>query len=136
MTSEVSMYRTGITASCRIRHHLIGDFGDETIPHEHDYLVEWICTVSELDEFGFGVNIDVLKEKLGDAISGISGRMLNDLPFFKGKQTSIENTAHHLCDSLYEVLQQEGYPLYTMRKWEIIVRESADAWASYIRTEF
>jgi 6-pyruvoyl-tetrahydropterin synthase len=136
MTAEVSMYRTGIEAACRVRHHLIGDFGDETIPHEHEYQVGWVCTVSELDEFGFGVNIDVLRERLAEAIEGIDGRLLNDLPFFKGKQTSIENTAHYLCDNLYEMLQQEGYPLYTMREWEIVVREADDAWASFLRTEF
>ena len=78
----------------------------------------------------------MLKERLAEVISGIDGKMLNDLPFFKGKQTSIENTAHHLCNSLYELLRQEGYPLYTMRQWEIVVRDSDDAWASYIRTDF
>jgi len=130
------MYRTGIKAVCRARHFLIGDFGDETVPHEHEYRIEWICTVFELDEFGFGVNIDVLNEKLAEVTRSIDGKLLNDIPFFKGKQTSIENTAHYICDNLHELLQQEGYPLYTMRQWEIVIWESDDAWASYVRTDF
>jgi 6-pyruvoyl-tetrahydropterin synthase len=134
--SEEDMYKTGIMAACSVKHFLIGDFDEETIPHEHEYIVEWICTVTELDEFGFGVNIDVLRDKLAEALGGIDGRLLNDLAFFKGKQTSIENTAHYLCRSLLDLLGDEGYPLHTMKEWEIIVRESEDAWASYVKTEF
>ena len=130
------MYRTGVKAACRVNHFLIGDFEDETVPHEHEYTVEWICTLSTLDEFGFGVNIDVLNEKLSVAISGIHGNMLNDIPFFQGKQTSIENTAHYLSNTLHEMLVGEKYPLQSMQQWEIIVRESEDAWASFIRSDF
>jgi 6-pyruvoyl-tetrahydropterin synthase len=136
MTAEVCMYKTGVKAACRVRHQLIGDFGDETIPHEHEYLVEWICTVSELDEYGFGVNIDILNEKMAEALSGIDGKMLNHIPFFEGKQTSIENTAHYLSNALAEMLKQENYPLHSMRQWEVIVRESEDAWASFIYSDF
>jgi 6-pyruvoyl-tetrahydropterin synthase len=130
------MFRTGIKAACRARHSLIGDFGDETVPHEHEYEVEWIVTVTGLDEYGFGVNIDLLNEKLAEVIAGIDGKMLNDIPFFHGKQTSIENTAHYLCTCLYDRLQAEKYPFETMRQWEIIIRESEVAWASYIRADF
>jgi 6-pyruvoyl-tetrahydropterin synthase len=130
------MYRTGVKAACHVRHFLIGDFEDETIPHEHEYEIEWICSVSALDEFGFGVNIDVLNQKLADAIAEIDGKMLNDIPFFKGKQTSIENTAQHLSNMLYEMLVDENYSLHSMEQWEIIVRESEDAWASFIRSDF
>jgi 6-pyruvoyl-tetrahydropterin synthase len=130
------MYKTGVMAACRVQHFLIGDFEDETIPHEHEYLIEWICSVSTLDEFGFGVNIDVLNQKLSDAIAALDGKMLNDIPFFEGKQTSIENTAHYLSNMLHEMLVDEHYPLHSMEQWEIIVRESQDAWASYIRSDF
>ena len=130
------MYRTGVKAVCRVQHFLIGDFEDETIPHEHEYEIEWICSVSALDEFGFGVNIDVLNQKLSGAIAEIDGKMLNEIPFFKGKQTSIENTAQHLSNRLYEMLVDENYPLHSMEQWEIIVRESEDAWASFIRSDF
>jgi 6-pyruvoyltetrahydropterin/6-carboxytetrahydropterin synthase len=130
------MFRTGIKAACRARHSLVGDFGDETIPHEHEYQVEWIVTVSGLDEYGFGVNIDLLNEKLADVIADLEGRMLNDIPFFHEKQTSIENTALYLYTSLYDRLREESYPLDTMEQWEIVVWESDIAWASYVRSDF
>ena len=42
------MYRTGIKVPCRARHMLVGDFKpEEVVPHGHEYLIEWICTVSD-----------------------------------------------------------------------------------------
>jgi 6-pyruvoyl-tetrahydropterin synthase len=87
------MYKTGIKADFKVRHKLIGDFGDETLPHEHVYVLEWICTVTDLDENGFGVNIDILNEKLEKVIHSLDGVFLNDLPYFLNRQASIENTA-------------------------------------------
>jgi 6-pyruvoyltetrahydropterin/6-carboxytetrahydropterin synthase len=126
------MYRTGIKAPCRVRHRLIGDFGDEAVPHEHRYEIEWICSVNELDQDGFGVNIDVLKETLAHVLEEIEGRMLNDISFFQGKQASIENTAVYLSERLRALLEEDRYPLDTMHRWEIVVWEAEDAWASYV----
>jgi 6-pyruvoyltetrahydropterin/6-carboxytetrahydropterin synthase len=129
----MAMYRTGIKSSCTIRHKLEGDFGEETVPHEHRYDIEWICTVSGLDENGFGVNIDILKDNLAVVVSEIEGRYLNDLPYFENRQASIENTASYLSDRLLSLLTEGGYPLDTMLKWEILIWEADDAWASFIQ---
>jgi 6-pyruvoyltetrahydropterin/6-carboxytetrahydropterin synthase len=129
------MYRTGIKSSCSIRHKLEGDFGDETVPHEHRYDIEWICTVSRLDQYGFGVNIDILKELLAAAVSEVESRFLNDLPFFQGKQASIENTAAFLSERLHSLLTGAQYPLDTMLSWEIVIWEAEDAWASFVKDD-
>jgi len=125
------MYRTGIKSSFRAHHSLIGDFGDESIPHEHPYVVEWICTVAELNPDGFGVDIDLLNTTLAELLATIDGRLLNDLPFFSGKQTSIENTARYICESLIGALKKSGYPVHTINRSEVRVWESDTAWASF-----
>lgn len=131
------MYRTGIMTPCRTRHRLVGDFKpEEIVPHEHAYIVEWICTVSELDGNGFGVDIDLLTAKLDKVMQGIDGVLLNDLPFFRERQSSIENTALFIAESLFRELTSEGYPMSNMREWEVRVWESDTAWASFVKTEF
>ncbi len=127
------MYSTGIKNSFTARHKLIGDFGDESLPHEHSYVIEWICTVLELDENGFGVNIDILNEKLEKITESLNRTFLNDLAFFKGKQTSIENTAHYITVSLFKELENESYPVSTIERSEVKIWESETAWASYIK---
>lgn len=130
------MYRTGIKSSCSIRHKLEGDFGEETAPHGHHYDIEWVCAVSRLDPDGFGVNIDTLKETLAAAVSELEGRFLNDLPYFQDRQASIENTAACLSERLLSLLTGKGYPLDTMRSWEIVIWEAEDAWASFVKEDF
>ena len=131
------MYRTGIKAPCRARHMLVGDFKpEEIVPHEHEYLIEWICTVSDLDRNGFGVDIDLLTAKLDKVVGTMGGVLLNDLPFFRGIQSSIENTARFISGSLQRELAAEGYALSTMKEWEIRVWESDAAWASFVQTDF
>jgi 6-pyruvoyltetrahydropterin/6-carboxytetrahydropterin synthase len=126
------MYTTGIKSSFLIKHQLIGDFGEESIPHQHTYVVEWICTVPNLDENGFGVDIDVLTEKLDQIKMSLDNQFLNELPFFRGKQPSIETTARFINNRLLQELKQEGYPVSSIVQSEVRIWESDDAWASYI----
>ena len=65
------MYQVGIKNKFRARHFLVGDFGEETLPHEHEYMVEWICATHVLDENGFSMNIAVMEEKLQNLIDQI-----------------------------------------------------------------
>jgi len=125
------MFCTGIKRSFAARHRLVGDFGDETIPHEHEYVVEWICTVNELDENGFGVNIDQLKEKLELVLSLLNHVLLNDLPFFQNTQTSIENTSRYISTELRKKMEEDDYPVSSIAQSEIKIWESDDAWASF-----
>jgi 6-pyruvoyl-tetrahydropterin synthase len=127
------MYSTGIKNSFTARHKLIGDFGEESLPHEHSYVIEWICTVSELDENGFGVNIDILNDKLEKVTESLNKTFLNDLAFFKGKQTSIENTAQYITETLFKELANESYPVSTIEQSEVKIWESDTAWASYLQ---
>jgi len=128
------MYRTGIKDTFRAYHKLIGDFGDETIPHEHTYEVEWIVSVGEVDENGFGVDIDLMTETLSAVLSGVDGVFLNDLPYFADRQPSVENSACYILETLFRTLSESGFDPETVAESEIKIWESETAWASYVQT--
>jgi 6-pyruvoyl-tetrahydropterin synthase len=127
----MNMYKTGIKDTFRARHKLIGDFGDETVPHEHTYELEWIVSVRTLDENGFGVDIDLMTETLTGLLDDLNGAYLNELPYFNNRQTSVENTACYVLETLFEKLLRSGFDTKAVAESEIKIWESETAWASF-----
>jgi 6-pyruvoyltetrahydropterin/6-carboxytetrahydropterin synthase len=126
------VFQVGIKNRFRARHFLVGDFGEETRPHEHEYTLEWVCATAALDENGFSVNIALMEELLEAAVQDISGQLLNDLPFFDGRQPSVENMARFFHRGLFDALEGRGYPVSTIRESRIRIWESDTAWAAYL----
>jgi 6-pyruvoyltetrahydropterin/6-carboxytetrahydropterin synthase len=126
------LFQVGIKHGFRAGHFLRGDFGDETQPHEHDYVLEWICSTMALDENGFSVDIALMEELLASTLESIQGKLLNDLDFFRDRQPSVENMARFVHRRLFDALEGRGYPLSTIPKSEIRIWESETAWASYV----
>ena len=108
--------------------------GEETLPHEHEYLVEWICSTNMLDENGFSVDIAVMEEELQHLIDEIQGKLLNNLDFFKDRQVSVENMAHYICTALLEVLSRRSFSLQSILEHQVKIWESETAWAAYIHS--
>lgn len=129
------MYRTGIKDTFRANHKLIGDFGDETVPHEHTYEVEWIVSLQAIDENGFGVDIDLMTETLSAVLRSLDGVFLNDLPYFTDRQASLENTACYILETLFKVLAKSGFDSGNVSKSEIKIWESESAWASFVKAD-
>ena len=126
------MYQVGIRNKFTAGHFLVGDFAEETRPHQHEYQVEWICSTNVLDENGFSVNIAVMEEELEKLTAGMRGRLLNDLDFFKNRQVSVENMAHYMHTELLEALKAKGFSLESIREFQVKIWESETAWAAYI----
>jgi len=126
------MFQVGIKNRFRAGHYLRGDFGDETRPHEHEYVLEWICSTVALDENGFSVDIALMEELLAAAVQAVEGKLLNDLEFFQERQASVENMARFFHRRLFDALEGRGYPLSTVVQSEIRIWESDTAWASYL----
>jgi len=126
------MYQVGIRNKFRATHFLLGDFAEETLPHEHDYIVEWICSTNVLDENGFSVDIAVMEEQLQRLIDRIQGKSLNDLEFFKERQVSVENLAQYFHTDLAEGLKKQNFSLESVIEFQIKIWESETAWAAYI----
>jgi len=126
------MFQVGIKNRFRAGHFLRGDFGEESSPHEHDYVLEWICSTVALDENGFSVDIALMEELLAAAVEAVDGKLLNDFEFFKERQASVENMARFLHRWLFDALEARGYPVSTILQSEIRIWESESAWASYV----
>jgi len=126
------MFQVGVRNRLRAGHFLRGDFGEESQPHEHEYLVEWNCSTMALDENGFSVDIALMEELLAAAVGSIRGTLLNDLEFFRERQASVENMARFMHRRLFDGLEGRGYPVSTILHSEIKIWESETAWASYL----
>jgi 6-pyruvoyl-tetrahydropterin synthase len=126
------MYKAGVASEFESKHFLRGDYGPESSPHSHPYEVEVVCESAELGPQGFSVNIARLEEVLWKELEKIDNRLLNDLPFFAERQTSLENLALYLWERILRGLE-EGLEAGEAVPGTIEVRiwESPTAWAAY-----
>ncbi len=125
------MFATGISRSFTARHALRGDFGPESVPHSHPYRIEWICRTPVLDGNGFSVDISLQERVLEDVLDSIDDRLLNDLPYFRDRQPSLENLAVYLSDHLRQRVARKGGDPSGIEEQEVRIWESETAWASY-----
>ena len=123
------MFASSVRESLQARHFLKGDFGDESVPHRHPYLIEVVSRTKRLDDNGFSTDIAVLHETLYQVLGRIQNVLLNNLPFFLDKQTSLENLCVYLHREMTENLRKQ--PTALPEELEIRIWESDTAWASY-----
>lgn len=123
------MFATGVKRKLNARHFLAGDFGEESVPHSHPYEIELVCRSRTLDTNGFSTDIAAMESALETTLREIDDVLLNDLPFFSGKQPSLENLCIYLAAAIRSDLAERGTepdaPL------EIRIWESDSAWASF-----
>lgn len=126
------MFATGIQQNLQARHYLQGDFGEESQPHNHPYRVELICRTPKLDANGFSTDIDFLESSLSSILTEIDNVLLNDLPYFKERQPSLENLCVYIFEKML-FMSRSGVEKSVSLPQEIEIRiwESATAWASY-----
>ena len=123
------MFSAGVQKRLEARHYLRGNFGEESAPHSHPYIVEAVCRSPQLDGNGFSTDIAVLEDELEAVLGKIDDVLLNELDFFHDRQPSLENLCVYLWDKLVEGLHSRNTPLpaeLAIRIWE-----SGTAWASY-----
>lgn len=126
------MFATGIQQNLQARHYLQGDFGEESQPHSHPYQVELICRTPKLDSNGFSTDIDFLESSLSRILTEIDNVLLNDLPYFKDRQPSLENLCVYIFERmLFMSRSGEEKSVGLPQEIEIRIWESATAWASY-----
>ncbi len=121
------MYECGVVRRFKTKHALIGDFGEESKPHFHDYRVEISLEGYSLDEDGFLFNLAELGEKSDEVIRALlSYPSLNHVPGIKGGNPSAENLATYILESVATKLDLERIESIAITVWE-----SESAWASY-----
>jgi len=123
------VFSTGVSRPLRARHFLVGDFGDESVPHAHPYRIELVCSSDSLDANGFSTDIAVMESVLEAVLAEIDDVLLNDLPYFEHRQPSLENLALYLVEELRARLT--GRSAAPTQPLEIRIWENEHAWAGY-----
>lgn len=108
-------------------HFLLGENrGSENKAHTHSYKVCVELAGESLNKEGFLIDIVVVEEKLLALVSVFENKVLNDLPFFKGLNPSIENFARIVCQELHKEMGDCG-----LNAMKVTIHEDTTASASY-----
>jgi 6-pyruvoyl-tetrahydropterin synthase len=127
------MYKVGVTGEFTAVHSLVGDVSaEEKKPHPHNYYLEWTLWVENLDERGFSLDISLLEEIRDEFFHGMSRKVLNDIAWFEGKQTSLEYLCRYMFDTLSTSLRKflNAADILRISKMETKVWENDSAWAA------
>jgi 6-pyruvoyltetrahydropterin/6-carboxytetrahydropterin synthase len=122
------MYTLGVKRDFIARHFLIGgDWGPENFPNSHHYVLELQMSGSELDQYGYLVDIVDVENHLDEIVNYYKEQMLNDKPEFAGLNPSIEHFARILATSLNERIQASNISAIKVVLWE-----NDSAWSAYM----
>ena len=121
------MYRVTLKEMFSSAHSLWDYQGKFEDLHGHDFRVEVDLARRELDRIGVVIDFLEVKRNLKKVLEKIDHAFLNELPEFKGKNTSVENVAHFIHDELSKTLEGKGVEVARVTVWE-----TEDAGATYI----
>jgi 6-pyruvoyltetrahydropterin/6-carboxytetrahydropterin synthase len=119
-------FEVGVVAHFNARHHLVGDFGPASQPHEHAYRVEVSVLGCGLREDGTLFDITRLQAALNAALGDLEGRDLNEIAGLREPNPSAEVVARYLFEQIAPALANDGLDQLQTRVWE-----SAEAYAGY-----
>ncbi|WP_266080513.1 6-pyruvoyl trahydropterin synthase family protein [Haladaptatus caseinilyticus] len=93
------MYEVTVSKTFVAQHYLtVPNPGQEGDHHSHRYKAEIHLRGDSLDEFGYLVDIDAVRQSMNGAISRYEDETLNDLPEFEGRNPSVERFARSFCE--------------------------------------
>ena len=118
------MYSIIATTNFRAGHQLKSAQATEPY-HIHDWLVEAAVGGQSLNDNGMLFDFNELKKILEGIVCRLDGRKLEDCDCFKGMNTSAENIARYIYNSIKPLLPERTTLLY------VEVTETADCCARY-----
>lgn len=120
------MYELRVRSGFAAAHQLRGYQGSCENLHGHNWKVEVVVLVEELDEIGIGLDFRQIAQVTRELLSTLDHRNLNELePFTESNPTS-ENLARWLYSGLGRRLNRPG-----IRVNRVTVMETEDYAASY-----
>lgn len=120
------MYTVAVSQEFVAQHCLMGGDGPENQLHSHNYRVEVQLEGRKLDEYGYLVDIVVIKENLEALLNQYRNQSLNDAPEFAGLNPSVEHFARIVCEQLLKRIQTPGLEAVAVKMWE-----DESAWAAF-----
>lgn len=112
------MFTVGVVGQFEAAHQLRGDFGPAVRLHGHTYRVEVEVAGPQLKDDGTLFDIGKLRTWLDQETAGLHYQNLDDLPAFAGRNSTAEEVARHLRDTLSPHLRGQGLRSLTVRVWE------------------
>ena len=112
------MYEVGLSHEFRAQHVMPGSDGPEGRLHHHDYRLETVVTVADLDEQGMVVDLDVLDAALAEIVSMVDGADLETIRPAAVEAVTVEVLARWAHDQLARRLHHSNETTVSIRVWE------------------
>ncbi|MBL4719762.1 MAG: 6-carboxytetrahydropterin synthase [Alphaproteobacteria bacterium] len=129
------MFSVTVSDSIMIAHSLSGEiFGPAQRLHGATYVVEITLYRPDLDENGIVADIGRAGTLLGDVLAPMAYRNLDDLPDFKGRNSTTEVLAAEIFKNIARGIfdgKMGGDAATTIERMRVTLREKPDAWAAY-----
>lgn len=127
------MFSVAVRDHVMIAHSFKGEvFGPAQRLHGATYVVDAEWFASELDEHGLVVDIGRAQNALRAILSELNYWNLDEMPRFKGKNTTTEFLCHAIWSDLRaRVLAGELGRSVGLNRLRVTLRESHVAWAAY-----
>ncbi|HVA13224.1 MAG TPA: 6-carboxytetrahydropterin synthase [Stellaceae bacterium] len=129
------MYTLAVSDHVMIAHSFVGEiFGPAQRLHGATYTVEIEMRRAELDADGLVCDIGKALETLKAVLGEINYRNLDELPGFKGRNTTTEFLAGEIFRRLKTYVAADGFGPGTagaLASLRVTLRESPVAWAAY-----
>nr|VFK40603.1 MAG: 6-pyruvoyltetrahydropterin/6-carboxytetrahydropterin synthase [Candidatus Kentron sp. SD]VFK45677.1 MAG: 6-pyruvoyltetrahydropterin/6-carboxytetrahydropterin synthase [Candidatus Kentron sp. SD]VFK79068.1 MAG: 6-pyruvoyltetrahydropterin/6-carboxytetrahydropterin synthase [Candidatus Kentron sp. SD] len=113
-----SLYILKITTDFSAAHSLRDYPTDCRRMHGHNWKVEVEATATSLDEFGMGIDFQVIKEAAQSMMRQLDHRYLNEIPPFDKMNPTAENIARHLFQGISRTLNNKQVQISAVTLWE------------------
>lgn len=121
------MYTLAVRRNFIARHFLIGgDWGAENFPNSHHYILELQLEGSELDQYGYLIDIINVEKHLDDVVNYYREQMLNEKAEFAGLNPSLEHFSQIIATTLNEKIKAKNISTLKVVLWE-----HENAWAAF-----
>lgn len=120
------MYTVGMKREIEIKHRLPKAEKKERSIHSHDYVLEVELFAGRLNDKGYLLDLNELKERIEKIKDKFGGDLLNDLPEFEGVQPTVENFSRVIFEEISNRIDSEKIESIKVKIWE-----EEDAYASY-----
>ncbi|MGI9148065.1 MAG: 6-pyruvoyl trahydropterin synthase family protein [Chloroflexota bacterium] len=119
-------FEVGVVAHFSAHHHLVGNFGPASQPHEHAYRVEVGVSGTSLQQDGTLFDISRLQDALNAAIGDCAGRDLNGMAELAEPNPSAEVVARYFFERIAPAVSGANLGQLRVRVWE-----SPEAYAAF-----
>ena len=109
------VFEISVDAEFSAAHALAGHAGDCARLHGHTFGVTAFVRCVRLDDMGMGVDFLRVRDSMGEILSVLDHRNLNELPAFSGENPTAENLARHVFRELAARLNGPGVAVSRVR---------------------